>query len=134
MGTTHIHGATRKDVVAILLKDFTTSDGDKVTNLKHCTKGNVLWTVKEIAHADGTAERVIGCDLLSKSKYGWGYKPMDETMGPYYFTCPLAYLELAGPTTSPYAKAWRERVKAYHAKTATAAALVAGAIAAVTEG
>jgi hypothetical protein len=35
---------------------------------------------------------------------------MDETMGPFYYDCPLEYLALA-PETNP---AWRAKVLAHH--------------------
>ena len=34
-------------------------------------------------------ERWIGCDLLRYQRdYGWGYKDMEESMHPYYYSCP----------------------------------------------
>jgi hypothetical protein len=48
--------------------------------------------------------------------YGWGYKSMDESMGPAYYTCPLSYLDMVPMPDSPYAREWREKVREYHAK------------------
>ncbi|WP_240754701.1 hypothetical protein [Parasulfuritortus cantonensis] len=44
-------------------------------------------------------------------KHGWGYKDLCESMGPYYYTCPLSYLDMV-----PVANAdWRGQVRAWHA-------------------
>ncbi|NNM77994.1 hypothetical protein HJG53_13890 [Sphingomonas sp. ID1715] len=42
----------------------------------------------------------------------WGYKDMDEAMGPNEAACPARILDLLTPTTAPYAIAWRERCRA----------------------
>lgn len=43
--------------------------------------------------------------------YIFGYKDMDETMGPCEAECPVAILDLLTPTTSEYANAWRARCR-----------------------
>lgn len=43
---------------------------------------------------------------------GWGYKDMEETMGPVASEAPTAILDLLTPTTSAHAFAWRERCRA----------------------
>ena len=42
----------------------------------------------------------------------FGYKDMDETMGPYEARCPAAILDLLTPTDSVQANEWRERCRA----------------------
>ena len=44
--------------------------------------------------------------------YVFGYKDMDEAMGPVKSECPGAILDLLTPTESPYALAWRARCRA----------------------
>ena len=44
--------------------------------------------------------------------YVFGYKDMDETMGPCEAECPPAILDLLTPNTNEYALAWRERCRA----------------------
>ena len=44
--------------------------------------------------------------------YIFGYKSMDEGMGPNESDCPEAILDLLTPTDRPYAVAWRERCRA----------------------
>ncbi len=39
-------------------------------------------------------------------------KTMDESMGPNYYDMPVSYLKLLSPTSSEYAREWREKVLA----------------------
>ncbi|MDD2126993.1 hypothetical protein NP544_25975 [Pseudomonas monteilii] len=86
----------------------------------HALRGNVLWSVVEVTakvegvHKDlvpGESTRYIRCDLLQRSGGQWGYKGMDESVHPFYYTCPLSYLEMAPECSSE----WRKEVRAYHA-------------------
>ena len=45
----------------------------------------------------------------------WGYKDLDEAMFPYYFSCPLKYLDMVPIEIYGGHPEWRERVRAYHA-------------------
>ena len=80
--------------------------------------GNHLWAVMQRTvenPADGTKEetKFIVLFLMQNQRgYGWGYKDMSESMHPYYYTCPMGFLEMA-----PVAcQEWRDKVKAHHAK------------------
>ncbi|CAM2187777.1 conserved hypothetical protein [Paraburkholderia sacchari] len=112
MGWLFEHGQTRAQLIARLTRDET-YDGLIRRCLRHCTSGNVLWTVWEIGRTDEAPRRFIGCDLLAwdKACAGWGYKDMCEQMEPLYYSCPLAYLDMVPPA----APAWREQVRAWHA-------------------
>lgn len=90
----------------------------------HTLRGNVLWSVAEVTakvegvHPDlapGESMRYIRCDLLQRSGGQWGYKGMDESMHPYYYSCPLSYLDLAPERSAD----WRAGVRAYHARRRT---------------
>lgn len=48
----------------------------------------------------------------------WGYKPLDETMGPYEDKCPASVLALLSPTEDKDALDWRERCRKNIAKAA----------------
>ena len=113
MGWDFSMGATKKSVIASLMKGWE-SETSKVVSLAHCTKGNILWGVMETTtKATGETRKWISCSILGAEKnFGWGSKDMDESVHPYYFTCPLSYLEMA-PVTC---EAWRTTVRAYHAK------------------
>ena len=111
MGWLFTEDASRSDIINKL-----TSPEENNTRrwetLAHCVRGNVLWAVIEITcKQDDTRKRFIACDLLSSDKdYGWGYKDMEESMFPYYFSCPLTYLNMV-----PVANAdWRTEVQKYH--------------------
>jgi hypothetical protein len=69
---------------------------------------NVLWAVLRTRE---DAAPIIICSLLECSGDGWGYKDMAEAMHPYYYSCPLDYLELAPETCAE----WRQAVRRYHA-------------------
>ena len=53
------------------------------------------------------------CD---REGYVFGYKDMDETMGPCEAECPIAILDLLTPTGNEHAVAWRARCRAAAAR------------------
>jgi hypothetical protein len=44
----------------------------------------------------------------------WMIKEIEEGMGPYFYDCPLSFLERAPVAPGPFSAKWRERVCAYH--------------------
>ncbi len=108
MGSIVIHGASRREII-----DEITHSSERFYTIQHCCKGNVLYAVHESEQKDGTRFRFIGVHLLFKSSDGWGYKSMSEDMGPYNYTCPLKYLEMApdGDAGSKNARDWRAEVR-----------------------
>lgn len=117
MGWLFTLGQSRAQLIQRLTRD---EDNERSSyhTLNWCTKGNVLWTVQEVTYKlslqyeVGVPNRFIGCFLMKNDRgHGWGYKDMCESMFPYYFTCPLAYLDAV-----PEANAgWRAKVREYHA-------------------
>ena len=108
---------TRKQLVKHLIEE------NGVKTLKSCSVGNNLWCVHECTCDQGPkAGEVIryACLYLIKGpafgnpndRYGWGYKDVDESMGPNRDDFPASWLELLSPITSEYAVEWRARVKA----------------------
>jgi len=61
---------------------------------------------------------VVVCLLSHRSKdyYNFGYKDMDETMGPYYFECPDRFLDQLTPTESENALNWRANCRTRNEK------------------
>ena len=126
MGWLFTRNQTRKELVAENTHSWerTKEDGThlKAVALKHCYRGNffsgVLWTVWEYTYTnlDGTIKEVkrwIGCDLCRYQKnYGWGYKDMSESAHPFYYSCPLGYLNMVPVVCEE----WRKGVREYHAK------------------
>jgi len=94
---------SRKELIAEI-----TATSANVKTLRKFTSGNTLWTVQECA--DG--QRFIGCYLMVNGgrESGWGYKPMDESMGPCELTCPLAFFDMV-PCPEGYAVEWRVNVR-----------------------
>lgn len=129
----------RSDLIAERVKsrDWTNDDGTvvKMAALKHCYKGGmrsgVLYVVWEQTRTPKTgapeSKRFIEIDLL-KYHGGWGYKDMEESMGPVACSCPLSYLEMVPEQTCQpdcetckkdscsrkWGRDWRGRVRAYH--------------------
>lgn len=110
-------GATRRDLIQRLSRDsvWRGRDGKEVTLhvLRKSCSGNVLWTVEE-RYLDGEldVEPHIKCYLLQRNGDTWGYKPMNESCGPRYFTCPLSYLERCRVVNQE----WRSNVIRYWVK------------------
>jgi len=107
MGYDFTRGATKQEIVKMLLTP--NADSNPVA---HRLIGNNLWTVLE----HGRGERFICLFRLEHEKgFGWGYKAMEESTGPYQYNCPVQFLDVVPvPTFSPYAEAWRAKVRAYH--------------------
>jgi len=119
--------ASRKDLIEDLVRSRENESSVTSTCLAHCFRGNsfsgVLWSVWERRFIENDkeikpTERWIVCDLLryNKNYESWGYKSMEEVMHPYYYSCPLKYLDLV-----PFEKyggnaEWRDAVVAHHQK------------------
>lgn len=105
---------TRKELVDHLVNK------NGVKTIKHCFSGNNLWAVQEGVRSDG--EKVVfACLYLIQGPaygkdtggpYAWGYKDVDESMGPCKTDFPASWLELLSPTKYPHALEWRAAVKA----------------------
>jgi hypothetical protein len=50
---------------------------------------------------------LVNYNKRAKDGYVFGYKDMDETMGPCERNCPASILDMLTPTEAPYAIAWR---------------------------
>lgn len=98
------------------LRRHLTSDNGLITH-RSCWKGNNLWAVQECTSGAYTGQKFITLYLCRNGgkDEGWGYKDMDESAGPYYYNCPLAYLDMV-PDPGGYATDWRAEVRKYHAK------------------
>ena len=57
--------------------------------------------------------RYIGMDLLIPDKTGWGYKPMCEEAGPYFYGCPLSFLDMVPHVAN---QQWRDDLRKHHAE------------------
>lgn len=110
MGWTHLYNCPDKNQV---IAECTRESSNHVCVAKS-VHNNSLWTVWK---NKTTQNLEIVLFLLSKDQGSWGYKDMSEGMGPYYYDCPLSFLEMVPePTDSPHSKGWREAVRKYHTK------------------
>ena len=97
---------------AALIAELT---GDRVRRdyvcLRHCTSGNVLWSVWGPRGVDKPEpdQCFIECNLMQRFGYEWGYKSFGESEHPYQYSCPPAYLEMAAPRS----ESWRNKVRIY---------------------
>jgi hypothetical protein len=111
MGWLFTHAASKADIIRELIAPEE-NETRRWETIAHCVRGNVLWAVVEITcKQEHRRKRFIACNLLAREKgCGWGYKAMEESMHPYYYSCPLNYLDMA-----PVANAdWRSMVHSHH--------------------
>ena len=121
MGWSYSHNATKESTIAELIRTYQSvkSDGSQtgrtIETRVHRVVGNHLWAVKDVKDDAGNVlDSFIYLALLQKDDGCWGYKDMDESMGPHYYDCPLTLLKLCEPSNQ-YAREWRERVQSFHA-------------------
>lgn len=78
--------------------------------LKSAMVGSTYYAAVEKKKTDGTRE-VFAAIFLTCGKGSdgtiWGYKDMDETMGPCQYDCPASILALLTPTEYEHANEWR---------------------------
>jgi hypothetical protein len=104
--------ASKSDLIKELISESAGADWTRTT-IAHAVRGTVLWTVNQMSRLDGSETRLfIGCDLMQKSGEYWGHKPLCEEDGPYYYSCPLKYLDMVPVQNAE----WREKVREYHAR------------------
>lgn len=85
---------------------------------KSTLRGNSLWClVRYNEKSEYHGDYFIALYQLSCYQGQWGYKGMTESEGPYYYTCPLAYIKTVEKNKAEpceFAHAWRQKVKQIH--------------------
>ena len=85
--------------------------------LKSAMVGSTYYAAVQLLN-DDVQEDVCAVVVLTKtdckSHWNFGYKDMNETMGPYECSCPESILKLLTPTTNEYALNWRECCKKHN--------------------
>lgn len=105
-------GASKADAVAEVIAPCSGEDGAGEKTIAHCVRGNSVYAVREYTKGDKTI-RYVMVALLAKSKgFGWGYKAMEEASGPYYYACPVSYLDMCTEPVNEYSAKWRDKVRA----------------------
>jgi len=109
------HVCSRSDLIDDITEDLFAYRAAR----RYCC-GNVLWVLwspiegTEASDFRDTLDPWIGCYLMHRVGGEWGYKPMEEGSGPFYYSCPLAYLEVAPVVDDE----WRAMVRAYWSRRA----------------
>jgi len=86
--------------------------GERVQLVRACTVGSHHWYLLRVVD---TGLHYIGLDLMKGYKgQGWGYKDLDETVGPCAVDCPITYLDAPSAPAEGWAAQWRQRVRDYH--------------------
>lgn len=110
------HTYNRKTLIQERITTFK-SEKFVVEVVRHCVRGNNLWKLMQVTRQDGSVERFIALDLMSKAGgETWGYKDLEDSCGPCYYNCPLSYVEACTATSSEYATKWRNNVREYWAE------------------
>jgi len=69
--------------------------------LAHRSIGNRLWFLAQTRSGEHAGRIWIGLTLIDCRNGQAAVKNMDESCGPYYFDCPLAFLDRADPPVGP---------------------------------
>jgi hypothetical protein len=95
------HTTTKSSLVEDVTKEIT-SAGNIIVATKSVSKG--LWMLVTPKNLD----KPIIIFYLMEKKGTWGYKDMDESIHPYYYDCPIDWLDKAPVLSQP----WRDGVHA----------------------
>lgn len=104
-----LYGWTSKEsLIADLRSPSRFSSGIRL--VQSSVRGKRHWYLAE--RADGS--RWIGLDLMDRlqDRIQWGFKDLDETVGPFYFDCPISYIKAATQPFNESAAIWRGKVLA----------------------
>ena len=110
MGTT-VYRATKAQAIADELADI----AQRSEVLAHRVLGSRLWVLAQVKQGVQAGQRWIGLSLIHTRGPEVTVKRMDESCGPYFYDCPLQFLARASEPQGPYAGAWRNQVRAFHA-------------------
>lgn len=111
MGWTYMNAHGEKNKKALMTRELERYGTVKVLK---CAMVNGVYYAAYSPTKDPS--RVIGIVCLTRLSDGeFGYKDMEESMGPFESKCPMSIIEMLTPTDSKYANEWRERCRAYAA-------------------
>lgn len=96
-----------------LVQHLLRQDGGNCDVIDHSLRGNSLWMLCK--RKDDGSRFIVLCRLQycrGSGPYGrdWGYKDIDESMGPCYYDCPERLLAQSDDT-SDYGTAWRQQCR-----------------------
>lgn len=120
MGWTYAHKPA-----TVSVRDYLAQEFPSLRFLETARVGNVFYAA---ATEDGQDVFGLVCLLSTGSGGVFGYKDMDETMGPLYYDCPARVLDRLSPTTNPEALRWRARCREQAARIAKARQVTTGSL------
>jgi hypothetical protein len=108
---------SKRDYLKDLVRDFTNDNEKcKIDVLAKTVRGNCFWMVCEVTRKDtGIVSRFIVLALLGCDKGCWGYKDIEESMHPYFYSCPVKYLDMVPEVGC---QVWRDKVREIAARKA----------------
>lgn len=117
MGWTYTHKDEGESVKEFFSKEFGYANEKRKTRVLDCAVvclREAYLAFEDMNLVDGTREVfaiVCALDYRPLDHWNFGYKDMDETMGPYYYNCPERILNLLTPTDNEYALKWRRKCR-----------------------
>lgn len=111
MGWFFTQGQTKAELITHLTEGDTT-----LRTHRKCLRGNTLWAIQENVGHPELGRFIVAYLLRKQPGYGWGYKPVEESMGPAELSCPVSYLDEVPVPDSQFAPEWRNRVRQRHAE------------------
>jgi len=123
MGWTHYHRPAGQTDREHLQHELC---GTRHTIIDSVTKGTTFYG----ACRDNETGEVFAMVVLQQRGRGgaYGYKAMDETVGPYYYDCPERILAALSPTENVVANEWRAKCREHAVRVAAAKRIVAGTV------
>jgi len=118
MGTYFTDGATKQDAVDEILADLKAEPYHPHNDYKqertfqrldYKVTGNNLWILFAMTASGKRRVLVLLYLLVNGGKSGWGYKPMDEDMGPYEYNVPKSWFPKLTAPESEYSREWRRK-------------------------
>ena len=108
MGWTYIKKVD--DVIGYLKNELNSENSEVKFRILEMKKiGKVVYIATEYTKKQNMETRIFGTVVLTENSDGeFGYKIMDEEMGPCYYDCPAKILNLLTPPLNNNAKCWRE--------------------------
>jgi len=113
MGTTFIVGSTKQHIIKGILDDLKATDSLLASKVTKEDGEPVLWTAETRETEDGQIFQFIGCYVLRQDNEGnWGYKGLDETVGPCFYSVPLKWLnKYPCNIQTEFSRDWRKTVR-----------------------
>lgn len=104
--------SSKKEFIENLTKDRMNETGSKkwVTEAQSL-RGNKLWVIRR---EENSGDGYIILYLLASENKCWGYKDIDETMGPFHYNCPLKFLKMQPNVWNSNSEEWRKKVIQYY--------------------